>query len=240
MFSNKTYQYGGGDIESGGLFPGISGEDQMLRTGFIRKVYGIVAAQLTLTALVAISMMSIRPLQEAVQGSMVVVIGSMVASFALLIPLYCYRQRHPLNLGLLAGWTLALSVSVGLACCQYPVAAVAEALVLTAGIVAGLTAYTFHATREGKDFTPWGPALFASLWGLVLFGFIQMVFPMGPLGQTVYSLIGALVFSLYIVFDTFLIVARFSIDEYVWASVNLYLDIINLFLRILEILGRRD
>ena len=40
-----------------------------------------------------------------------------------------------------------------------------------------------------------------------------------------------------IVYDTFEIIKRYSVDEYVWASVGLYLDILNLFLRLLEILG---
>jgi FtsH-binding integral membrane protein len=40
-----------------------------------------------------------------------------------------------------------------------------------------------------------------------------------------------------IVYDTFEIIKRYSVDAYVWASVGLYLDILNLFLRLLEILG---
>ncbi len=40
-----------------------------------------------------------------------------------------------------------------------------------------------------------------------------------------------------IVYDTFEIIKRYSVDDYVWASIGLYLDIINLFLRLLEILG---
>jgi FtsH-binding integral membrane protein len=39
------------------------------------------------------------------------------------------------------------------------------------------------------------------------------------------------------VYDTFLLIKRFSLDDYVWASLSLYLDILNLFLRLLEILG---
>jgi len=35
--------------------------------------------------------------------------------------------------------------------------------------------------------------------------------------------------------------AGFDLDQYIWASVTLYLDIINLFLKILQLLnGRRD
>lgn len=45
-----------------------------------------------------------------------------------------------------------------------------------------------------------------------------------------------------VVYDTFELVKRHSVDDYVWASVGLYLDIINMFLYILEMLGqgRRD
>ena len=57
------------------------------------------------------------------------------------------------------------------------------------------------------------------------------------MGQFIYAFLGAILFSAYIVYDTFELIKRYSVDEYVWASVGLYLDILNLFLRILEILG---
>ncbi len=49
----------------------------------------------------------------------------------------------------------------------------------------------------------------------------------------------AVLFCGYIVFDTHMLMERHSLDEYVWASVSLYLDIINLFLQILRLLGDR-
>ena len=57
-----------------------------------------------------------------------------------------------------------------------------------------------------------------------------------------YGSAGALVFSLYIVYDTQLMMGgkhKYSLspEEYVFASLNLYLDIINLFLYILMIIG---
>ena len=50
---------------------------------------------------------------------------------------------------------------------------------------------------------------------------------------------GAILFSLFIIFDTHMIMHKVSPEEYIHASVNLYLDIINLFLHILRILGDR-
>ena len=52
----------------------------------------------------------------------------------------------------------------------------------------------------------------------------------------IFAVAGAGIFSCYIVYDTNELILRHSVDEYVWASVGLYLDIINLFLRLLEIL----
>jgi protein lifeguard len=49
--------------------------------------------------------------------------------------------------------TFCLSVSVGAACSVYAPEIVLEAVVITAAIVSGLAAYSFHATRKGKDFT---------------------------------------------------------------------------------------
>lgn len=45
----------------------------------------------------------------------------------------------------------------------------------------------------------------------------------------------------YIAYDTHLMVQRYDLDQYIWAAVGLYLDIINLFLRLLQLLngGRR-
>ena len=57
-----------------------------------------------------------------------------------------------------------------------------------------------------------------------------------------YALIGALIFSLFVVYDTWVITKTLSYDEYVLGAINLYLDFINLFLMILRLLtgGSRE
>ena len=47
----------------------------------------------------------------------------------------------------------------------------------------------------------------------------------------------AVLFSAFIVYDTHQIMTRMGCDDYVIACIELYLDIINLFLMILELLG---
>lgn len=52
---------------------------------------------------------------------------------------------------------------------------VLEALIITAGVVLALTAYTFWASKKGKDFSYLGPILFTSLTVLLLTSFMQVL-----------------------------------------------------------------
>ena len=51
------------------------------------------------------------------------------------------------------------------------------------------------------------------------------------------AFLGAMLFSAFIVYDTYMIMNRMGCDDYVIAAIELYLDIINLFLMILQLLG---
>lgn len=63
-----------------------------------------------------------------------------------------------------------------------------------------------------------------------------MFFPFGSTSVAVYGAISAIIFSGYIVYDTDNLIKRYTYDDYIWASVALYLDILNLFISIMEIL----
>ncbi|VDK23152.1 unnamed protein product [Anisakis simplex] len=51
---------------------------------------------------------------------------------------------------------------------------------------------------------------------------------------------GAILFSIYLIFDLDRIIHHSSPEDYIEACVSLYLDIINLFLRILQIVGEMN
>ena len=78
--------------------------------------------------------------------------------------------------------------------------------------------------------------LFIGLWCLLLGGLMQ-IFIQSTTLELVISIGGALLFCLFIVFDTQLIMHTLSPEEYILATINIYLDIINLFLHILRALA---
>ncbi|CAK9279406.1 unnamed protein product [Sphagnum jensenii] len=237
MFKNLANVDVGGKGGGGRQFsPNAPAEENVLRWGFIRKVYGILSVQLVLTTLVSAIVVFTPAVTGFLQSNSWSLIFISILPLILMCPLYYYHQSHPLNLVLLGLFTVAISLTVGIVCALTEGIIVLEALVLTAAVVVSLTAYTYWAASKGYDFSYLGPILFVGVIILILFGIIQTFFPLGPISMTIYGVLSSLIFSAYIIYDTDNLIKRYTYDEFIWASVALYLDVINLFLSLLEIL----
>ena len=208
-----------------------------VKAGFIRKVYGLLSIQLLFTTVFGAFFMFHEPTRHFVLANQGMLFGASIAPFGFLGALYCYKDRHPLNLGLLSGFTLSIAYTVGVVCALYKEAGIGfiviEAFVLTAAVFVSLTAYV-HLTK--KDFSFLGGGLFAGLIILLVWSLMGAFFDFGQGGRMVFSLFGALLFVGYILYDTSLILHHFGPDDYIIATVQLYLDFINLLLYLMEIL----
>lgn len=107
---------------------------------------------------------------------------------------------------------------------------VLSAAIITTLLTLALTAYV-HKT--GKDFSRMGGFLFAGLIAVILAGIAAMFV---PALQAAVAGVGALLFAGFILFDTSRLV-RGEEDNYVMAAVSMYLNVLNLFLSILQLLG---
>lgn len=59
-------------------------------------------------------------------------------------------------------------------------------------------------------------------------GLVGIFIPFGKTMDLLYAIGGTLLFSGYIVYDTYIINAKLSPDEYIMGAISLYLDFINL------------
>jgi FtsH-binding integral membrane protein len=100
-------------------------------------------------------------------------------------------------------------------------------------IVMSVAAVTFPSF-----FSKLGPILFVCLLGLIIALIVQMFL---PIHLSIIDWIGALLFSLYVGYDWWRAneVPK-TIDNAIDLALDLYLDIINLFLFILELVGKKD
>lgn len=209
-----------------------------IRLGFLRKVYSLLTMQLLATVTVILLFTFVPHIKEFVHRNDWLVLVSLFATLGLLIGLHVKRLDHPVNLYLLAGFTMVQAFTLGIVVTFYEQMVVLQAIFLTFIVVAGLTAFTFQSKR---DFSMMGSGLFAALLILIGVSIIQLFFN-NSLLELVISFAGAIVFSLFIIFDTHMIMQKVSAEEYILATITLYMDILNLFvyiLRILEALNRQ-
>lgn len=113
---------------------------------------------------------------------------------------------------------------------------------MAVGITAAVCfALTLFATQTKYDFTMLGGVLVVVLLVFCVFGIVAIFFP-GKIMTLVYASIGAVLFSIYLIYDTQLMMGgkhKYSIspEEYIFAALNIYLDIVNIFMYILAIIG---
>lgn len=203
-----------------------------IRLAFLRKVYGLLTMQIFLTVVIAAMFMFTPPIKDFVQTNNWMVMLSFFASLIVLIPLHIKRKESPANLILLTVFTVIQAYTIGVIVTFYSKTIVLEALLLTFLVLGGLTIYTFQSKH---DFSAMHSALFAGLIILIIGGFLQ-IFIQSPVFELLIGFGGAFLFSLFIIYDTKMIMETLSPEEYILATINLYMDIINLFLYILRIL----
>ncbi|KAJ9188089.1 hypothetical protein P3X46_003482 [Hevea brasiliensis] len=232
------------DVEAGArpLYPMML-ERPELRWAFIRKVYSILSFQLLATIAVASVVVSVHPIANffvSTGAGLALYIVLIIMPFIVLCPLYYYHQKHPVNYLLLGIFTISLSFAVGLTCAFTSGKVILESVILTTVVVLSLTLYTFWAARRGHDFNFLGPFLFGAVLVLMVFALIQILFPLGRISVMIYGCLASIIFCGYIIYDTDNLIKRHTYDEYIWAAVSLYLDVINLFLSLLTVFRAAD
>eukprot|EP00928_Gymnodinium_smaydae_P018580 TRINITY_DN17076_c0_g1_i3.p1 TRINITY_DN17076_c0_g1~~TRINITY_DN17076_c0_g1_i3.p1 ORF type:complete len:250 (-),score=44.51 TRINITY_DN17076_c0_g1_i3:106-855(-) len=214
-----------------------------VRIDFVRKVYAVVAAQIIFTA--AVVVLCVRgplgaPILRLVsRHANAYRWGMVVSTTAVLFGLMANKKKFPCNLCLLTSFTVIMSLNVG-GVCAIIAAAGLEALVVQSAVITALlfSAITVYTFKSKKDFSILGAILFPLALASVAFGLLGLFFPIlhtGVLGL-LSSFVGALIFCAYVAFDTFRIMHQLGPDDYVEGAIQLYLDIVNLFLYVLDLL----
>ncbi|NXJ59325.1 LFG4 protein, partial [Rostratula benghalensis] len=206
-----------------------------IRMAFLRKVYSILSIQVLLTTVTSAIFLYSTGIQAFVHERPALLLLSAFGSLAIIVALTIYRHQHPVNLYLLFGFVMWCSLSDSLPLfivSFYDVSIVLQAFILTTAVFLGLTAYTLQSKR---DFSKFGAGLFACLWILIFSGFLRLFFYSETI-ELVFAAAGALLFCGFIIYDTHLLMHKLSPEEYILAAINLYLDIINLFLHLLRLL----
>jgi len=224
------------DIEQGGLYK--EDFDLQLRLGFIRKVYGILSAQLLFTFFMCLIACSSDSFVQFQRNNIGLLFVAVILSIVIMITLMCfpaYAKKVPTNYVLLGVFTLCEAYIVSALCGHTDKRIVLMAASMTCFMTIALTVY---ACTTKTDFTVMGSLLFLGACILLLFSLFLMFFHSKIL-HLVICCFGVFLYSLYLIYDTQLIMGNkengLDYDDYIIGALILYLDVINLFIYLLQL-----
>jgi len=212
----------------------------LVRTGeeratLVRRTYALVLVSVLVT-IVGVSFALSQPavLQAVAQHPF-------IAFLAALAPLFIagrVKAAFPMNIGFVLLFNFAMGVMISPAIFFYgsrQPGLIGQAAVLTIGAFGILTLYAFVSRR---DFSAWGGFLMVGLWVLVGTMLLNVFFQNAAVDLWLAS-VAVLLFSGLLLYDTWRLRNFYGPDEYVGAAVQIYLDLLNMFMAILRVMGNR-
>ncbi|KAG7323266.1 hypothetical protein KOW79_012968 [Hemibagrus wyckioides] len=239
--------YSGSYLDEGEMFTQFSWDDLNIRRTFVRKVYAILALQLSFTLAIVSLFTFCEPIQDYIHSNPEWYWAAYAVFLVTYVTLSCcgqLRRRFPWNLILLVIFTLSLTYMTGMLSSYYNTKSVMICLGITVLVCLSVSVFSFQ-TKIDVTSCQGVLCIMCILFficGLVL----SLILPFShvPWMQALFAALGAIVFSMFLAFDTQLLMGkkRYSIspEEYIFATLNIYLDIVYIFSFILQFFGNRE
>lgn len=211
------------------------------RMGFVRKVYGIVCAELVFTAIWVTIVYNSPALTRFVVGStglgylfaFVSFVGTLLLALS-----QSFARTVPGNYIVLGAVTFSTAWSVSFLCSFFPASSVLMAAFATASAVSGITWYSFTSTADYH----YGRAFAYSSLAILAFQLIAIFFMPIDAYNFAVSVLFAISTSISILYHAEAIFGkkgfRYTQDDYICAAMNLYIEIIQLFIELLRIIDK--
>ncbi len=163
--------------------------------------------------------------------------GLVILELVLLFSLYAVKNKPGINLAVLFAFTFISGLTITpllSSVFNLPGGAsiVAQAFLMTSVAFGGISMFALTTKR---DFSGMGKMLFIALIILVV-GSISNIFIQAPILQLIIAMVGAVLFSAFILYDTQQII-KGGFSTPIEAAIALYLDFFNLFISLLQIFG---
>ena len=218
--------------------------DEGLRK-YMLKVYNYMALALVMTGLTAFGVSQSPAMMQAIYGTplqWVVMLAPLGFVFFLSAKIHSMKPAT----AQMVFWVYAVLMGISLSYIfmVYTGASVARVFFITAGSFAGLSLYGYTTKR---NLGPLGAALGMVLIGLVI-AMVVNIFVASSVMHLIISLVGVVVFAGLTAYDTQQIKLSYSEAMSaedgermaIFGALRLYLDFINLFIMLLQLLGNRE
>ena len=214
---------------------------------YMLRIYNYMASGLALTGIVAYVFAQSGYYAQLAQTPLIYLV--MLAPLGLVMWLSYGINRMQASTAQALFWIFAAVMGLSMASIflHFTGASIARVFFITAGTFAAMSLYGYTTQR---DLTQWGSFLFMGLIGILIAGVVNIFLASSAL-QFAISVIGVVVFVGLTAWDTQQIKETYYQYQYadgqtagkqaIMGALRLYLDFINLFMMLLQLLGtRRD
>lgn len=202
------------------------------------KVFGIVSCQLLATILIVSLFMYFESFQAvSVDYYKTLIVSGFIGSIISMLACMLTKDNYPTNMYWLSAFTISNAIELGAFCSIVTLVGhkilIIQALGLTTLITVILTRI---AMITETNLTYIRPVLNFIIFGLISLGVITLTIFEIPYHGMIVGITGSITFSLYLFIDVQEITHTLSDDDYIQGAIQVYLDIINIFVHILCIL----
>uniref|UniRef100_A0A8C1TCM6 Protein lifeguard 2 n=1 Tax=Cyprinus carpio TaxID=7962 RepID=A0A8C1TCM6_CYPCA len=250
IFKNY-YLRGSGSPCYSGAYPGdsemlteFSWDDQNIRRIFIRKVYTILMLQLSVTLAFVAVFIFCEPVKYYIQTNPGWYWASYVVFFVTYLTLSCCRGPRVVFLHITRCQVFDRPISylnIFPLSSYYNTKSVVICLGITALVCLAITIFSFQTKI---DITSYQGVLLVFCTVLFICGLVlAVILPFGyvPWLHAVYAALGAILFCMFLAFDTQMLMGKkqytISPEEYIFATLSIYLDIVYIFTFLLQLFG---
>ncbi len=207
----------------------------MESTTFIHRVYAWMCAGLAITAITSFIVASSQTLADIFLGNQIAFFGLIIAELVLVIYLSrAARKLSATQAGLLfVLYAFLNGLTLSFIFLAYDISSIGNAFLVSAGTFGIMAAYGYFTH---KDLTSVGHLAMMGLVGVII-AYVANIFIGSAQANIVISFIGVLVFVGLTAYDMQRIKSMQA--QPVIGALILYLDLINLFLNILNLTGKR-
>ena len=210
-------------------------QDESASVAFMKQTYQLLALSMITAALGAYLTM---PFVETVYSMKWVIFGLELG--ILFFGFNKTRGNHTAHMTMLFLFTFITGVSLvplfAMLIGAGKGALIGNAFLMTSVLFGTLSMY---AINSKQDFSSWGKPLFITAVTVIILSVLNILIFNSPIIHVIVSAVVLLVFALFTIYDTQNI-ANGAYDSPVDAAVSLYLDFLNMFIALLQLLGIMD
>ena len=200
--------------------------DDVTKHNFVSKVLALFGFQVLFSFVFSLFPLLIPSVQQFLYNNYYMLSFGIIMFIGNIIALYYNRRNTPYNYILLGTMTINDAFMIGLGCAAYAPVIICKSLFIT--LCATMSTILFAYINRNYEFKWYKHVIVSMFSSLLVLISVQYVFRFGTTLDSIISYLCSVFLLIFLFYDSHAMFTKFNKNEYIIASIDLYLGFINL------------